>query len=44
MVITSNLSLDEMRERIHDRIASRLLEMCIVKKFPNKDWRMKREK
>ena len=39
MVITSNLSLDEIGEKIHDRIASRLLEMCNVKKFPNKDWR-----
>ena len=41
IIITSNLSLDEIGEKIHDRIASRMTEMCVKKKFPNKDWRKK---
>ncbi len=39
-IITSNFSLDEMKEKIHDRIASRLAEMCENIEFPETDLRI----
>jgi len=40
-IITSNLSLDELREKIGDRIASRVAGMCKIVKLTGKDRRLK---
>ncbi len=40
-VVTSNLELGEMAERIGDRVASRLAEMCDVIKMDGSDRRIK---
>ena len=40
LVITSNLSLSEIQTRCHDRIASRIGEMCQVIEFPKRDLRL----
>jgi DNA replication protein DnaC len=40
MIITSNLSLDQLAERIGDRIPSRLSEMCEVIKLDGDDRRL----
>lgn len=39
-VITSNLSLDGIASKLHDRIASRLAEMCKVVELKGKDKRI----
>lgn len=45
MVITTNCTLDELAERIGDRIASRIVEMCQGIYLGGKDWRLgKRDK
>ena len=41
-IITSNLSLDDIKDKIHDRLASRISEMCRVVVLPNKDLRVER--
>jgi len=41
--ISSNLSLKEISNHIDDRIASRISQMCDVKKLTGKDRRMERE-
>ena len=41
-IITSNLSLDNLRDRLQDeRITSRICEMCRVKAFDGEDYRVK---
>ena len=40
-IITSNLSLDQIRERIDDRIASRIVGMCALINMGSEDWRLK---
>lgn len=40
IIITSNLSLDEIAERLSDRIASRIRGMCRIIKFTGKDRRL----
>ena len=42
MIITSNNSLDELAERIGDRIPSRLAEMCDIVKLDGEDRRLKK--
>jgi len=42
-VITSNLSLDELSEKLHGRISSRLAGMGKVVLFNGKDYRLRRE-
>ena len=39
-IITSNLSLNDIKNRIHDRLASRISEMCETIVMPNKDLRL----
>jgi len=39
-IITSNLTLDEVREKVGDRIASRISGMCKIVKFTGKDKRL----
>lgn len=39
-IITSNLSLDELVDRVGDRIPSRLAEMCDIVKLDGKDRRL----
>jgi len=39
-IVTSNLTLDEIANRLDDRIASRLTEMCRVVHLGNKDLRV----
>lgn len=39
-IFTSNLSLDDLAERLGDRIPSRIAEMCIVKKLEGQDKRL----
>ena len=41
-IITSNLSLKELAEKVGDRIASRIAEMCEVKVMKGEDRRLKR--
>lgn len=41
MVITSNLSLDDLSDRIGDRIPSRVVEMCTVLDLGKEDLRLK---
>jgi hypothetical protein len=40
-IFTSNLSLDELSERLGDRITSRIAEMCKVIELKGKDRRIK---
>ena len=40
-IITSNLSLDELRDKIGDRIASRIAGMCKIVKLTGRDRRLK---
>lgn len=40
--ITSNLSLKQIGEKISDRIASRIVELCDIVKITGEDWRLKR--
>jgi len=40
-IITSNLDLPEIEEKIDPRIASRIVEMCRVIKFECDDWRIR---
>lgn len=40
-IITSNLSLDELREKLGDRIASRIAGMCKIIQLHGKDKRLK---
>lgn len=44
LIITSNLSLQEISEKIHDRIASRIAEMCKIVRFPEVDLRIELKK
>lgn len=44
LIVTSNLQLSEISAKLHDRIASRLSEMCLVIKFPDIDLRVERKK
>ena len=40
MIVTTNLSENELRNRLGDRIISRFFEMCdVVKTFPPEDYR-----
>lgn len=39
-IITSNLDLNEIRDRIHDRLGSRIAEMCECLMLPEKDYRV----
>lgn len=39
-IITSNLTLNDIKNKIHDRIASRISEMCQTIIMPNKDLRI----
>lgn len=39
-VITSNLSIPEISEKLHARLASRIAEMCVKVEFPAKDYRV----
>lgn len=41
-IITSNLSLEEIAEKVGDRIASRISEMCDVKRIKGEDRRIRR--
>lgn len=41
-IITSNLNLDEVKERLGDRIASRIAGMCHVVKIAGKDRRLEK--
>lgn len=41
VLITTNLSIQEIAQNYGDRMASRLVEMCDVKKFDGKDYRLK---
>ena len=43
-VITSNLSLDEISERMHGRVSSRLAGMGKIVLFNSKDYRLRRDK
>ena len=43
-IITSNLSLDELRDKIGDRIASRIAGMCKIVKLTGKDRRVCNER
>lgn len=40
IIVTSNLTLDELRTQFHDRLSSRLFEMCSIVAFPKRDLRM----
>ncbi|HPO91354.1 MAG TPA: ATP-binding protein [Victivallales bacterium] len=40
VIITSNLSLNEVKDKIHDRLASRISEMCKIIIMPDKDLRV----
>ncbi len=40
-IFTSNLSLDELSERLGERIASRIAEMCVIIELKGKDRRIK---
>lgn len=40
LIVTSNFSLKEISERISDRIASRLAQICEVHELKGKDWRL----
>lgn len=40
-ILTSNLSLDDIREKLGDRIASRIAGMCQIVKLTGKDRRLK---
>ena len=39
-IITSNFDLNQISDRLNDRIASRIAEMCIVKKMIGPDRRL----
>jgi DNA replication protein DnaC len=40
VILTTNLELEELRNRMGERIVSRLIEMCqIINTFPREDWR-----
>lgn len=39
LIVTSNLMLEEIGERLHERLSSRLYEMCRVIEFPKRDLR-----
>lgn len=39
-IITSNLDLTEIKNKIHDRLASRICEMCKRVVMPDKDFRL----
>lgn len=41
VIITTNMTLEEIGTKIDDRIASRLCEMGLVAKLGDKDWRIK---
>lgn len=41
MIITSNLSLQQIAETMSDRIASRIAGMCEVAQIVDEDWRLK---
>ncbi|MFA6446316.1 MAG: ATP-binding protein [Candidatus Paceibacterota bacterium] len=40
--ISSNLSLKELAERLGDKFASRVIEMCKLVKISGEDWRLKK--
>jgi DNA replication protein DnaC len=40
LIVTSNLSLDGIAQKLHDRLASRLVEMCEIVKHPDVDRRL----
>jgi DNA replication protein DnaC len=40
-IITSNCTLDELRNQIGPRIVSRICEMCVPVEFPKEDYRIK---
>jgi len=41
IIITSNFTLDEIAEKLSDRIASRISGMCEIVKFTARDYRLK---
>jgi len=41
IIITSNISLQEIAENMLDKIASRICQMCQIVKIQGKDWRVK---
>lgn len=43
IIITSNLDLSEIGEKLSDRIASRIAQMCRIIKMTGQDWRIKRK-
>ncbi len=43
-IITSNLDLNRIRDEIHDRIGSRIVEMCEYLELPEKDYRVEFKK
>ena len=43
VIISSNLSLDEIGQKIDDRTASRIVEMCEVIKLDGADRRMQKQ-
>jgi len=42
IIITSNLTLNDIKNKIHDRLASRIGEMCKIIIMPNKDLRIEK--
>ena len=44
LIITTNLTLNEMKERLHERITSRILELCVPVKIEGDDVRVDRMK
>lgn len=42
-IITSNLSLDEAKQRLGDRIASRIVGMCHPVQLTGRDWRLQKK-
>lgn len=44
VIITTNLTLNEMRDRLHERITSRILELCVPVKVEGDDRRLQKMK
>lgn len=44
LVLTTNLSLNEIKEKLHERISSRILELTVPIKFNDEDFRIKKMK
>lgn len=39
VIVTTNLSLNELKDRLHERIVSRILGLCVPLSLTGKDWR-----